>query len=91
MITQTIKTKDSLNYRGSVSDAYTNYSTYDPEIMLKSKFEKFSDNMATRLDELAFEINVVKDYTPYSIITMEGVINDLKKEKAKLCRKNEAL
>ena len=47
--------------------------------------------MVTRLDELAFEINVVKENKPYSIVTLEGVIDDLKKEKAELCRKNEAL
>jgi predicted nuclease with TOPRIM domain len=28
---------------------------------------------------------------PYSIVTLEGVIDELKKEKAELCRKNEAL
>lgn len=84
---QTTKTKDSLNSRGSVNNAYTNYLTYDPEIiMLKSKFEKFSDNVATRLDELAFEINNVKENKRYSIITLEEVINDLKKAKAELCR-----
>ena len=47
--------------------------------------------MVTRLDELAFEINVVKENKPYSIVTLEGVIDELKKEKAELCRKNEAL
>ena len=85
---QTTKTKDSLNSRGSVNNAYTNYLTNDPEItMLKSKFEKFSDNLATRLYELAFEMNVVKENKPCSIITLEGVIHDLKKEKAELQEK----
>ncbi len=89
---QIAETKDSFNSRGSVNNAYTNYSMYDPEIiMLKSKFEKFIDNVVTRLDELAFEINVVKENKPYSIVTLEGVIDDLRKEKAELCRKNEAL
>ncbi len=89
---QIAETKDSFNSRGSVNNAYTNFSMYDPEIiMLKSKFEKFTDNVVTRLDELAFEINVVKENKPYSIVTLEGVIDDLKKEKAELCRKNEAL
>ena len=77
---------------GSVNNAYTNYLKYDPEIiMLKSKFEKLSDNVVTRLDELAFETNNVKENKPYSIITLEEVINDLKKAKAELCRENEAL
>ena len=89
---QIAETKDSFNSRGSANKAYTNYSTYDPEmIMLKSKFEKFTDNVVTRLDELAFEINVVKENKPYSIVTLEGVIDELKKEKAELYRKNEAL
>ena len=71
---------------GSVNNAYTNYLKYDPEIiMLKSKFEKLSDNVVTRLDELAFETNNVKENKPYSIITLEEVINDLKKAKAELC------
>ena len=47
--------------------------------------------MATRLDELAFEINVVKENKPYSIVTLEGVIDDLKKEKAELCRRSKEL
>ncbi|CAB4003372.1 Hypothetical predicted protein [Paramuricea clavata] len=89
---QIAETKDSFNSRASANKAYTKYSTYDPEIlMLKSKFEKFTDNVVTRLDELAFEINVVKENKPYSIVTLEGVIDELKKEKAELYRKNEAL
>ena len=53
---QIAETKDSFNSRGSANKAYTNYSTYDPEIiMLKSKFEKCNDNVVTRLDELAFK------------------------------------
>ena len=58
--------------------------------MVKSKFEKFSDNVATTLDKLAFEINNVKENKLYSIVTLEEVINDLKKAKAELCRENEA-
>ena len=86
------ETKYSFNSRGSANKTYTNYSTYDPEIiMLKYKFEKFTDNVVTRLDELAFEINVVKENKPYSVVTLEGVIDELKKEKAELFRKNEAL
>ena len=53
------ETKEPFSPRGPVN-AYSSYSTYDPEIiMLKSKFERLTEQVATRLDELAFEINVV--------------------------------
>ena len=82
------ETKEPFNPRGPVNA----YSTYDPEIiMLKSNFERLTEPVATRLDELAFEINVVKENKPYSIVTLEGAIDDLKKEKAKLCRRNKEL
>ena len=85
------ETKEPFNPRGPVN-AYSSYSTYDPEIiMLKSKFERLTEQVATRQDELAFEINVVKENKPYSIVTLEGVIDDLKKEKAELCRRNKEL
>ena len=75
------ETEEPFNPRGPVN-AYSSYSTYDPEmIMLKSKFERLTEQVATRLDELAFEINVVKENKPYSIVTLEGVIDDLKKKK----------
>ena len=47
--------------------------------------------MTTKLDNLAFEINVLKDDKPYAIVTVEGVINELKVEKAELRKKNEEL
>ena len=50
--------------------------------MLKSK-------VPTRLYELVFEINVVKENKPYSITTLEGVINDFKREKAELIMQYE--
>ena len=59
--------------------------------MLKFKFERLTEQVATRLDELAFEINVVKENKPYSIVTLEGVIDDLTKEKAELCKRNKEL
>ena len=74
------ETKESLNPWGPVN-AYSSYSTYDPEIiMIKSKFERLTEQVATRLDELVFEINFVKENKPYSIVTLEGAIDDLKKE-----------
>ena len=85
------ETKEPFNRRGPVN-AYSSYSTYDPEIiMLKSKFERLTEQVAIRLDELAFDINVVKENKPYSIVTLEGVIDDLKKEKAELCKRSKEL
>ena len=47
------ETKEPFNRWGPVN-AYSSYSTYDPEIiMLKSKFERLTEQVATRLDELA--------------------------------------
>ena len=73
------ETKEPFNRRGPVN-AYSSYSTYDPEIIIHNfKFERLTEQVATRLDELAFEINVVKENKPYSIVTLEGVIDHLKK------------
>ena len=33
----------------------------------------------------------MKENKPYSIVTLEGIISELKEEKAELCRKNEEL
>ncbi len=69
-----------------------NTSVYDSKFnMLKFKFERFADNVAKRLDDIAFEINARKENKLHSIITLEGVINELKEEKAELHRKNEEL
>ena len=47
------ETKEPFNRWGPVN-AYSSYSTYDPAIiMLKSKFERLTEQVATRLDELA--------------------------------------
>ena len=82
--------KDTLNPRGT-GGAHANCFSYQiPEIIiLKSHFERFSKNVTTKLDDLALEVNVVKENKPYSIVTLEGIISELKEEKAELSRKNE--
>ena len=47
--------------------------------------------MTTKLGNLAFEINAVKEDKPFATLTLEGVINELKEEKAELRKKNEEL
>ena len=65
---------------------------YDPETsVLKSKL-RFAENViTTKLADFAFEINNIKESKPYSILVLEDVVNDLKKEKLELSRKNDEL
>jgi hypothetical protein len=85
------ETKDTLNPRGT-GGAHSNCFSCNPEIIiLKSHFERFCKNVTTKLDDLALEINVVKENKPYSIVTLEGIISELKEEKAELSRKNKEL
>jgi hypothetical protein len=79
-------TKDTSNPRviaNSIDDSEIN--------MLNFKLERFTNKVAARLDDLAFEINAMKENKAYSIITLEEVIKELKEEKAELYRKNEEL
>ena len=85
------ETKD-LSSPGGTNKACSNCYNSDLEILiLKSNFERFSKTVTTKIDDLAFEINVVKEDKPYAIVTLEGVIKELKEEKAELRRKNEEL
>ena len=45
--------------------------------------------MSTKLDDLALEINHIKENKPYSIVILEDQINALKKEKLELRRTND--
>ena len=56
---------------------------------LKSKLDRFAENVSTKLDDLAFEINHIKKNRPYSVVILEDVINELKKEKLELRRLND--
>ena len=85
------ETKD-LSSPGGTDKACSNCLNNDLEIlMLKSNFESFSKTVTAKIDDLAFEINVVKEDKPYAIVTLEGVIKELKEEKVELRRKNEEL
>ena len=54
---------------------------------LKSKMERFADNVANKLDDLTSEIHYVANKL-YSIVALENVIDDLKKEKLDLYKTN---
>ena len=55
---------------------------------LKSKMERFADNVANKLDDLTSEIHNMKENKLYSIVALENVIDDLKKEKRDLYKTN---
>ncbi len=66
-------------------------SSYDHDIeinLLKSKLDRFAENVSTKLDDLALETNHIKENKPYSIVILEDQINALKKEKLELRRTN---
>ena len=67
-------------------------SSYDHGIeinILKTKLDRFAENVSTKLDDLAFEINHSKENKPYSFVILEDIINELKKEKLQLSRIND--
>ncbi len=52
-------------------------SSYDHDIeinLLKSKLDRFAENVSTKLDDLALEINHIKENKPYSIVILEDQI-----------------
>ena len=66
-------------------------STYDHGIeinLLKTKLDRFPENVSTKLDDLAFEINHIKENKTYSIVILEDIINELKKEKLASAKQN---
>ena len=71
---------------GNLSTGYENKIEID---LLKSKLDRFVENVSARLDDLAFEINHIKENKPYYIVILEDVINDLKKEKLELRKIND--
>ena len=59
--------------------------------MLKLKLERFADNVSSKLADLFDEMRSIKESKAYSIIVLEGVINELKNDKAELCKDKELL
>lgn len=69
-------------------------SNYNPEFeigALKSKLESFAEKVTNKLDDLAIEINDIKENKPYSIVVLESRVDDLKREKLELCKTNDEL
>ena len=59
--------------------------------MLRQKLERFADNVSSKLADLFEEMRSIKESKAYSIIVLEGVINELKNDKAELCKDKELL
>ncbi|CAB4007613.1 Scavenger receptor cysteine-rich type 1 M130 [Paramuricea clavata] len=58
---------------------------------LRSKLDNFTEIVNRKLEVLADEVYAIKENKPYSILVLEDVNNELKKEKIELIRKNEEL
>ena len=52
---------------GNLTTGYENNIEID---LLKSKLDRFTENVSTKLDDLAFEINHIKENKPYSAIKL---------------------
>ena len=72
-------------------DVYDNYN-YDSEIrLLNAKVERLAHNLTNKLEDIALEVNIIKENKPYSILILENAVNDLKQEKHELSKKNDDL
>ena len=72
----------------------SNKTDYNPQFeigVLKFKFESFAEKVSNKLDDLAIEINSIKENKAYSIVVLESTIEELKKEKRDLCKTNAEL
>ena len=58
---------------------------------LRSKLDSFTEIVNRKLEVLADEVYAIKENKPYSILVLEDVNNELKKEKIELNRKSEEL
>ena len=58
---------------------------------MKSKLERFTESVTNKLEDLAIEINNIKENKPYSILILENTVNDLKQEKFDLNKKIDDL
>ena len=65
------------------------FTDYNPQIeigVLKFKFESFAEKASNKLDDLAIEINSIKENKAHSIVVLESTIDELKKEERDLCK-----
>ena len=72
----------------------SNKTDYNPQFeigVLKFKFESFAEKVSNKLDDLAIEINSIKENKAYSIVVLESTIEELKEEKRDLCKTNAEL
>lgn len=80
--------RTSLNPSGGIEQSHN----CDSEMrQLRLTFEKFADNVTDKLTNLANEISKIEENKPYSIVVLESLIDEHKKEKAELSKVNEDL
>ncbi len=78
-------------YNSSVNPNETNY-THNSEIHeIKSNMECFANSVNRKLEVISNEISSIKEFKAYSILSLEEVVSDLKKEKLVLSNKNDKL
>ena len=78
-------------YNPSVNPNETNY-THNSEIHeIKSNMECFASSVNRKLEVISNEISSIKEFKAYSILSLEEVVSDLKKEKLLLSNKNDKL
>ena len=66
--------------------------TGDSEIrLLNAKVERLAHNLTNKLEDIAREVNIIKENKPYSILILENAVNDLNQEKHELSKKNDDL
>ena len=71
----------SLNPSGGIDESHG----CDSEMrLLRLTFERFADNVTNKLTNLANEISNIEENKPYSIVVLESLIDEHKKEKAEL-------
>ena len=78
----------SLNPSGGIDESHGCDSKMR---LLRLTFERFADNVTNKLTNLANEISNIEENKPYSIVVLESLIDEHKKEKAELSKLNEEL
>ena len=56
---------------------------------MNAKVERLAHNLTNKLEDIALEVNIIKENKPYSILILENAVNDLKQEKHELRKKND--
>ena len=69
----------------------SNYNCESEIGTFKSKMERFANNVTNKLEDLESEIHNIKENKLHSIVVLEKVIDELKKEKLDLCKTNADL